>query len=739
MDYKTLLNERQYEAVTSDKQYVRVVAGAGSGKTRVLTHRLSYLIGEMGVDPWSIVAIAFTNKVASEMKNRAVSLLKDNYAGLQVSTFHSFCAKFLRMEIYNIDFPSNFTILDDEDTETLIKQIGVSKGYKRNDEVVKGAMAYISNNKCLGKYPSDITLNKYCSENEKVMLEIFTEYETKKDAMLSLDFDDLLLKTIQILQQFPKVREKWQNRISNILVDEFQDTNDVQFYLIKLLMNDCTSLYVVGDPDQTIYTWRGANQKFILDFEESFPGAETIVLDRNYRSTKPILDSANKLIAHNKKRVPKNLYTTNESTEQVHGQVFNAANGEAKFVLEEIQKLHNKGVPYKDMVILYRAAYLTLPFEKEFMAKRLPYEVYGGLKFFQRKEIKDALAYFKLLRNPKDDISFERIANIPRRGLGEAALAALKAEKGSLGLSYLEYLREIEKHETSVKSRIVGLLLQMVEKMDNALKSLSENLEAYSEVLKQYIEDIGYFEYLKLEPDTEEERHKNLLALFGNIVDFLKEYPNSTFDDYLENAALQSAQDEVSDKDVVRMMTIHVAKGLEFDYVFVVGVNDGIFPSDRTITESGSDGTEEERRLCYVALTRAKKKLYVTCNFGYSYVLGTYAIPSPFLMEAGLRVNRSFGYYGGEYQKPLYSSGYYKHEESDGYTNQLSPVEEEPKTNGINDWKAGDKVIHDAFGKGVVINIIDETILQINFEEHGMKSIMANHPKLHRDEKGAEA
>ncbi len=295
MDYASLLNENQLKAVSTRSKYTRVVAGAGSGKTRVLTYRISYLISEMNVDPSSIVAIAFTNKVAGEMKERAIALLKGMGGGLSVSTFHSYCAKFLRKEIDVLGFPNNFTIIDDEDQVKMIKDLAVEEGYKRNDDIVKHTLGFISYYKCKGMYPHDIVLDNFSSDNDKKALKFFLKYEERKDAMLSLDFDDLLLRTIQILKEYPEIKTKWRNRISNILIDEFQDTNDVQYELVKLLMKEDTALYVVGDPDQTIYTWRGANQSIILEFNKDFPLAETIVLDRNYRSTKSILDAANKL------------------------------------------------------------------------------------------------------------------------------------------------------------------------------------------------------------------------------------------------------------------------------------------------------------------------------------------------------------------------------------------------------------------------------------------------------------
>ena len=734
MDYSSLLNDKQLEAVSTNAQYVRVVAGAGSGKTRVLTYRISYLIEKMNVSPSSIVAIAFTNKVAEEMKARALTLLHGLGGGLHVSTFHSWCAKFLRKEIDILGFPNNFTIMDEDDQLTLIKNIAVDKGFKKNDEIVKYSFGFIGFYKCNGRYPDDIVLDEFAVLRDKKALEFFHEYELRKEQMLSLDFDDLLLKTIQILETYPDVRQKWRDRITNILVDEFQDTNDIQFKLIKLLMSSETNLYVVGDPDQTIYTWRGANQRLMLDFSNSFKTAQTIILNQNYRSTKPILDTANRLISHNKKRVPKDLFTERISDVQVTVEDCYDSNSEAKYVCDEIENIVRKGeTRYSDIAILYRANYLTLPFEKELMRRRIPYQIYGGLKFFQRKEVKDALAYFRLLYNKKDDISFERIVNVPRRGIGDVAMDILKFEKGELKLSYFEYIEEIEKHITELKPKNILALSMVIDELSSTRKRLDENLEAYPKILEDLLIKIGYFEYLQSD-DEGEGRLENVKTLLSDIVDYLKKYPESSFEDYLENATLQTSQDEMKEGDKVNLMTVHVAKGLEFKVVFVVSLTEGVFPSMKAMEEEGRDGEEEERRLCYVAFTRAKDKLYATCNSGYSYVLTSKSIRSRFFNEAGLSfVKKDF------YQKPQQKPAYF-----DFFADESRSDEEyieEPKTidNGITDWKVGDIAIHDVFGRGVVTSVIDDTIIQVDFENHGRKSILANHPKIHREKGGIEA
>lgn len=734
MDYASLLNDKQLAAVSTNSQYVRVVAGAGSGKTRVLTYRISYLIEKMNVVPSSIVAIAFTNKVAEEMRVRVLALLHGLGNGLSVSTFHSWCARFLRKEIDSLNFPNNFTIMDEEDQMALIKNIAVDKGLKKNDEIVKYSAAFIAFHKCNGRYAQDVILDEFATAREKKALEFFHEYELRKDQMLSLDFDDLLLKSIQILEDFPEIREKWQNRITNILVDEFQDTNDIQFKLIKLLLNPLTSLYVVGDPDQTIYTWRGANQKLMLDFPHTFKNSETIILNENYRSTKPILDTANKLIAHNKKRVPKDLFTKRESSTGVTVEDCYDSNSEAKYVCDQIENLIRKeNAKYSDVAILYRANYLTLPFEKELMRRKIPYQIYGGLKFFQRKEVKDALAYFRLLYNHKDDISFERIINVPRRGIGDVALDILKFEKEQLHLSYFDYLSEIDKHVTELKPKNVMALSIVLNNLNETRKRLDENLEAYPKILEDLLIKIGYFDYLQSD-DEGEGRLENVKTLLSDIVDYLKKYPESSFEDYLENATLQTSQDEMKEADKVNLMTVHVAKGLEFKYVFVVCLNEGIFPSIKAMDEEGRDGEEEERRLCYVAFTRAKDKLYATCNSGYSYVLSSKSIRSRFFNESGLVfVKKDF--YIKPSPKPNYFNFFIDEERKDeDYIEEVKPTD-----NGITDWHVGDIAIHEIFGRGVVTAIIDETIIQVDFEHHGKKSILASHPKIHREKGGIEA
>ena len=737
MDYRTLLNEQQYKAVSTDSQYVRVVAGAGSGKTRTLTYRISYLIGEKGFRPSSILAITFTNKAASEMKQRAISLVPQAKTTLSISTFHSFCARFLRQEIDLLGFSNDFQIIDDEDQLQMIKDIAVANGFKKKDPIVKYALNFISHQKCIGNYPEDVSLNSHCLEEDKTSLKFYSIYEDQKDLMGKLDFDDLLLKTIQVLSSSKSTRDKWRNKYSNILIDEFQDTNDIQFKLVKLLMGEHTNLYVVGDPDQTIYTWRGANQNIILQFESTFKNAETIILNENYRSTQNILNAANKLISFNKKRVPKDLFTSNIKGDKVEFVSSISREAEARNVAHKIE-IYSRLDPnfsYKDVAILYRAAYLTLPIEKEFMQRRLPYVIYGGIKFFQRKEIKDILAYFNLIYNKKDDLSFKRIINVPKRDIGEKTISVLEAEKQQAGLSFFEYIERIKEFDTELRTKNILALTNLVNAIKDVKNKLNDNLEAYPSVLQKFIEDIGYYDYLKNDEDGED-RIDNVQTLFDDILTYVKNNPDSTFQSYLENAMLQTSQDEIKDGDFISLMTVHVAKGLEFKYVFVIGLNQGVFPSDRTTIESGEDGLEEERRLCYVAFTRAKQKLHVSCNRSYSYVLGCEGIQSQFVKESGISTQER-PYVNSN--QSIFNNFSSTIKPASKQTSKQEAVTKSQQTNGITDWKVGDLVNHEKFGKGVVIEVVDQTIVKINFDKEGVKSILSSHRMLTRYQGGHDA
>lgn len=793
MNYASLLNEKQYEAVTATDQYLRIIAGAGSGKTRVLTYRIAYLISERKIDPSRILAFTFTNKAAAEMNERASKLVEEvtGYAPhLNISTFHSWCARFLRAEhayltyekeveevfsdpytgemvkrlnTVNASYPIGFTIYSDDDTNRLIKSIAPDFGYKKGDDIVKKAASYIRKKKMKGIYPSDINPKNVFYEDEKISLKFYQEYEKRKTQNVALDFDDLICKTLSILENFPEVREAWCNRYDYMLVDEFQDTDDTQIKLMQHLLRPDSNLFVVGDPDQTIYTWRGANQGIIVDFDSRFSGARTIILNENYRSTKVILDAANKLIAYNKKRVPKDLYTSESGGEPIAVKQTYDAEKEAEWVGNEIRKIASKqydehGEPrYNNIAILYRSSYLTRPFEAELKDRGIPYRIFGGLRFYERMEVKDLLAYFSLMVNPEDDVSFERIVNVPKRGIGETTLERIHSEASSNHVSEYNYLLNLASYSDSHIPAKAALTLQtLISKMEDTKKRFNENGESFAAVLKDFVTDIGYFDYITSDEDIEEDRVKNVNALFDDITHFMEKNPDSTFEQYLQNVTLLTSQDDMNGGNYVSLMTIHVAKGLEFDYVFIIGMNEGTFPSARAEAETGRDGSEEERRLAYVAFTRAKKRLYLSCNTSYSYVTDSHSIPSTYFKEAGIEVpHDSFRPMGSSSwgrsssSRSSYSSSGRNSGNKSSFApsffddgKAISPFEEEKKkpaqsamakqTNGISDWAIGDRAHHEAFGDGTVVDMIGSNVVVINFDNAGKKTLQAFHPKLSR-------
>lgn len=729
------LNEAQRNAVTTNKQFVRVVAGAGSGKTRVLTERIIYLIEEIGVPSDRIVAFTFTNKAAAEMLSRVKSVLSDRNTKTRLSTFHSFGVRFLRSEIHHLHFPLGFIIYDEEDAQTLIRNICVERGHERRGDVSKSAIHYINRHKSEGREASQMKPRKGGPFNEKELIAIWEEYEARKTQASALDFDDLLNVMIKILDEFPKVRSRWQEKFDHILVDEFQDTNNVQYKFLKLLLRDDASLYVVGDPDQTIYTWRGANEKIIMDFSKEF-NTETIILDKNYRSTQHILNAANRLISFNKNRVDKNLETDNGDGEPVTLYRLTSSDGEAAWIYRQINLLQMNvvGFSLRDVVILMRANHLTLPFEKFFVRNNVPYRIYGGIRFYQRREVKDVLAYMRLLLNGRDDISFERICNVPRRGVGKVALDTIKIAALQNELSLLEVIESIE--ELPLAANPHNALKELAEVINDTREKLLNPDYKIHALMTNYITRVGYFDFIDTEKDEDKQEamRENVQTLLRDLSDFLKKTPGATLQDYLENTALLSAQDEVQTGEYITLMTVHMAKGLEYDYVFVAGLNDGVFPNQRAVLEGGEKSLEEERRLCYVAFTRAKKRLYVTTTTQYNFVTEEEGRMSRFIREAGLKLPE-FKRYDERYGLPVYSKqkaqtsregSYYEQDESYDYEEDFP-------------YMVHDIVYHTTFGSGVVVAIFpSQTIVTVNFENHGLKKLVATHPSLKKGESDDE-
>ena len=709
-----MLNEKQHLAVTSDKKYIRVIAGAGSGKTKVLTSRIVHLIQNNNVYPSNILAITFTNKAAQEMKERVEKEL-----GIRppyISTFHSFCVRVLREDIDSLGYSKSFTILDEDDQKQLAKDLIKQSNYKIEPKELVGYISYNKNGNVSPSLAYDLA-NNIPDMQRKANL--YKEYENRLQQTNCLDFDDLLLKVNQLFKSNPSILLKWQNRFSHILVDEFQDTNDVQYSLVKYLVGTKNNLFVVGDPDQTIYTWRGANVSLILNFDRDFQDSLTVILDKNYRSSQNILDASNRLIAHNFKRLQKDMFAHNGVGEEVTTMNFFKAEEEANWVVSKIQEMKMKGESYHNFAILYRANYLSRQLEMSLINYHIPYRIYGGLKFFERKEIKDALAYLRLLVNEADDLALLRIINSPKRGIGDTTLDNIKEHCYSNNLPIFTFLKN-DRSLIRVNKDKVNFALDTFFKAIEKAKNITSDFPL---MLKTVLEDVGYYNFLE-EDENKDERIQNIGELLNGLMTFQNNNPESTLDEYLQQITLYSGQDEIQDGEFVSLMTVHTAKGLEFDNVFIYGFNEGVFPSARSIEES-ADGIEEERRIAYVAITRARKKLFVTSNNDYNFASRMNGMPSRFISEMGIakiydlkpKANNSFTY------KQTFVP---KREKV-----AAKPINKVIPKNNIS-WKLTDKVLHEKFGEGVIINIEDGIILTIIFKDSsvGQKILMGNHPAL---------
>ena len=708
-DYLLGLNQQQYQAVTTKSQYVRVVAGAGSGKTRVLTTRVVYLVENWGISPENILAITFTNKAANEMKKRLEAQLGLDKSKAQVSTIHSFCVRVLRQEIRREGYPSNFTILDGDDQKSIIKEaIKVLDYTEDKDLKIPTILSHISNDKCAGLSPKDILEKSNNYYYEKVA-HIYEYYDNRCHELYALDFDDLLLWTNKILEKYPNVRKKWQDKYQFILVDEFQDIDNVQYKLITLLANPNTYIYVVGDPDQTIYSWRGADINIIMQFEKEFKGTETIILNKNYRSTQNILNGANSLISYNKRRVKKDLVTENkEGSKILH---CCAANDESEslFVAEKIDSLVKKGYKYQDIAILYRSNYLSRSVEKELIAFGIPYIIYGAVRFYDRAEIKDMLCYLRMM-TVKDDLSLKRVINTPKRGIGQKSVDDLFVVARNNRISCFD---AIDIYEGSAKTKMLkfkGQVLDWIERSKD---------QPISKTFEMLFSESGLRNQLENSNDpSDEDRQENVKELLNDITQYEQELPEATLDDYLANVALYSDIQNNTDEDHITLMTVHSAKGLEFKNVFVIGMSEGIFPAMKSL-EDGINGLEEERRLAYVAYTRAKENLFITDNRAYSYSVASEKQTSRFVKEID---SEYIDEYGSSSQRKATNVDY------------VSPINlsNEAISSKKSKYKVGDMVYHDILGKGVITKI-DGNYGEIAFSyPAGVKKISLTFPKLHK-------
>lgn len=624
------LNASQLEAVTTTEGFVRVIAGAGSGKTRALSHRFAFLVNEIGILPGNILCVTFTNKSANEMRQRIHMLTGDNDTGY-INTFHGFCVSVLQEDSHAVQYPKSFLVLDNADIDAMLGTIYEERGLTLRDMTYGQARDMIEIRKIFREpqyYLDMITMSldtlreKYLKARDPADI-IFYGYLYQEKKCFGLDYNDLIKFSLYIFSQNPEIRLKWQSRLEYIMIDEFQDIDDLQYELMCVLCGYHKNLFIVGDPDQTIYTWRGANVKYLLDFENHFPGAKTVMMMDNYRSTPQILDAANSLISKNTIRIKKDLIPTQPDGFVPVCHHAKTTAEEAQWIAGKIEDLHTqKEIPYRDITVLYRAHHVTRSVEEAFLKKEIPYTIYSGVQFFGRMEIKDALSYLRMIAY-KDDLSFTRIVNRPRRNMGERRMAFLREMAEATKMSLYETLVRYIDNDIFKGTR-AGQFIALIERFSSDYSG-----RPVSEVLSAVLDESGYETALRTEGS--QERLDNLAELKQSV--YIYETTcgeETTLEDYLRHAALFSNSDaDAGTADKVRLMTIHTAKGLEFPYVFLCGMNEGIFPSRRT---RSLEGMEEERRLAFVALTRARKGLYLSEAQGRNFD-GSPRYPSRFVLD----------------------------------------------------------------------------------------------------------
>ena len=727
------LNDRQREAVFHTEGPLLILAGAGSGKTRVLTHRIAYLIEEKGVNPWNIMAITFTNKAAGEMRERVDKIVGFGSESIWVSTFHSSCVRMLRRFIDRLGFDTNFTIYDTDDQKTLMKDI-----CKRLDIDIKiykerAIMAAISSAKDELIGPEEYEINVMGDFSKRKIALAYKEYQKELKKNNALDFDDLIMKTVELFQACPDVLEYFQERFKYIMVDEYQDTNTAQFKFVSLLAEKYRNLCVVGDDDQSIYKFRGANIKNILGFEHVFADAKVVRLEQNYRSTQNILNAANQVIQNNLERKTKTLWTENEEGEKLHFRQFMNAYEEAEYIVGDIsKKVREKDGEYRDMAILYRTNAQSRLFEEKFLMANIPYKLVGGVNFYARKEIKDLLAYLKTVDNARDDLAVKRIINVPKRGIGATTLSRVQDYASQENISFYNALRQAE--QITSLGRAAAKVAPFVTFIQT-LRSKAEILSP-SELLKDIIDSTGYVKELEAEGTEEAEaRIENIDELITKVVSYEEENDEPTLSGFLEEVALVADIDSVDgDDNQVLLMTLHSAKGLEFPFVYLAGMEDGIFPSYMTITADDPTEIEEERRLCYVGITRAMKDLTLTCS-QQRMIRGEtqYNKVSRFIKE----IPRELVELGREFQEkkvmdiPMPTS--FRQMKQAFKQPAFVPKQFEVKKSDGLDYSVGDTVKHIKFGTGVVTAIVEggrDYEVTVNFDKVGVKKMFASFAKL---------
>ena len=757
------LNEPQREAVYHTDGPLLILAGAGSGKTRVLTHRIAYLIEERNVNPWNILAITFTNKAAGEMRERVDSLVGFGSESIWVSTFHSMCVRILRRFIDRLGYDNRFTIYDTDDQKTLMKEVCKKVAIDTKVFKERSLMSAISSAKNELILPDEFELNVGGDFAKLKIAKVYREYEAQLKANNALDFDDLLVKTVQLLQTQPDVLENYQERFRYIMVDEYQDTNTVQFQLVRLLAGKYRNLCVVGDDDQSIYKFRGANIRNILDFEHEFSDACVIKLEQNYRSTGNILNAANRVIANNKGRKEKTLWTANGEGELVHLRQFDTGYDEADFIAEDIKKEVRAGASYNDHAVLYRTNAQSRLLEEKFVAMNVPYKIVGGVNFYARREIKDLLAYLKTIDNGMDDIAVRRIINVPKRGIGLTTINRIQESAAERGLGF---------YETLMAPELIPGIGRSAAKLDSFaalieyFKGLTGQM-SITDLLREVIEKTGYMESLDSEDKEDAQaRKENIDELINKAAAYEEAAEDrdepATLSAFLEEVALVADIDSLDEEqEYVVLMTLHSAKGLEFPHVYLAGMEDGLFPSYMTITSDDRDDLEEERRLCYVGITRAEQELTLTCarrrmvrgETQYNKISRFIKeIPAELLDTGSRRIEpetevpvqqntyahareafraRAFGaaYSNGAGKSSGVSSG----KSSQGLASLQKGSQLAAGSGGSPDYAEGDRVRHVKFGEGTVLEIRSggrDYEVTVDFDSAGVRKMFAKFAKL---------
>ncbi len=733
INYLERLNINQRRAATTTEGALLVLAGAGSGKTTTLASRIAYIMETTDARPWEILAITFTNKAAGEMRERIEKYVGDNVKDMWIGTFHSVCVRILRTCIDRLGYTSEFVIYDSADAKTLIKECIRELGLDEKEYPPKSVLNIISRAKNEMTDP-DAFMSEYGSHPRmKRVGKVYELYAKKLIHNNALDFDDLILNTVKILKNEPDIREKYRDKFRYILVDEYQDTNDSQYELISLLVNDRENICVVGDDDQSIYKFRGANINNILNFQKDYSTAVKITLDENYRSTSNILDSANAVISHNSKRMGKNLWTNKEEGEKITIFTGSDERAEASFIARQIRKRRSERGRFGDCAVLYRTNAQSRAIEEALMYEAIPYKVLAGQRFYDRKEIKDIVAYLKVIYNPSDSISLRRIINEPKRKIGNATIEKMQQHESDEGASMYEILRTVE-HYPDLKSAAMRLsqFRDLIEGF--RVKAYNEKMPV-DKLVEHVLTESGYMQMLRTEDTTEAKTRIENIEEFVNVAHEFAQSAETdgSLNEFLEKVMLVSDLDDYdSEEDCAILMTVHSAKGLEFPVVFIAGMEEELFPSSRSIEDE--DEIEEERRLCYVAITRAKEKLYMTrAQSRFKFGLRLPSEPSRFLREVPYDYIEDASAMAARAQNVLSQAGITIKPEIEmaRFREKSAPT---PAVSEF-DFKSGDRVRHRKFGNGTVVSsqaFGRDAIVVIDFDTAGNKRLMAAFAKLER-------